>query len=161
MFALLLFVALVRGLCYTPDGTITNDVACDPTSEHSMCCTAGFCVCQMDCVRQRCPLIKDQIATSALHAQTRTGGRRNAQATVSRLTAGNPSGGEWVMECDEKTQWSPTGQWCCQYEDCCTDKDATRQDIGDALVTATAGKRQVTSTKNSEPSSSTAGDKSE
>ena len=42
MFLLFLLLTLVDGLCYTPDGSLSNDVACNPTDPASICCTAGF-----------------------------------------------------------------------------------------------------------------------
>ena len=41
-FFSLLIAGLVDGLCYTPDGTLSNDVPCNPDAPNSVCCTSGF-----------------------------------------------------------------------------------------------------------------------
>jgi hypothetical protein len=42
MLAIFFLLSLVNGLCFTPDGSLSNDVACNPTDPASICCTAGF-----------------------------------------------------------------------------------------------------------------------
>ncbi|KAF2733629.1 hypothetical protein EJ04DRAFT_513126 [Polyplosphaeria fusca] len=52
-FLTVLLGCTATALCYTPDGSLSNDLSCDPTANESICCEMGFsCTSSRFCLKE-------------------------------------------------------------------------------------------------------------
>ncbi|KAH8890261.1 hypothetical protein GQ53DRAFT_842439 [Thozetella sp. PMI_491] len=155
MLVLLSLVAVVSGLCYTPDGSISNDLACNPSDTYSICCQSGF-LCMSNGFCQPPWWASDSNTNVSSQFIRGTCTDKTWEATQCRgfCVKENPSGGEIVYACGNSTD--SNSDWCCSDDTCCSNGDAEKFKVGAALVTATAGAELgATSTSSSSSSSST------
>ncbi|KAL2368356.1 hypothetical protein RJ035_002642 [Blastomyces gilchristii] len=104
-----------NALCYTLDGSISNDLPChsngSSTTDVSVCCEEGFfCTSGLLCLPSK---EKPDVLIRGTY---------------------NPSGGEYVMLCGEDSN-----EYCCSQVNCCDDPKASRFTLDEQSIVATAG----------------------
>ncbi|KAE8381874.1 hypothetical protein BDV26DRAFT_254789 [Aspergillus bertholletiae] len=121
-------------LCYTPDGTISNDVPCNTTASVSVCCQEGFiCTSNLLCQPQGWWDGTDGNPLQFIRG-TCTDKSWSSPLCPGRCVAESVSGGEWVMRCG-----NTTSNYCCSADDCCSNKSFSQLSLDEPTVTATAG----------------------
>ncbi|EEQ91992.2 uncharacterized protein BDCG_07112 [Blastomyces dermatitidis ER-3] len=121
-----------NALCYTLDGSISNDLPChsngSSTTDVSVCCEEGFfCTSGLLC-------LPSKEKPDVLIRGTCTDKTWASPGCPRNRVANNPSGGEYVMLCGEDSN-----EYCCSQVNCCDDPKASRFTLDEQSIVATTG----------------------
>ncbi|KAK2797824.1 hypothetical protein FQN50_009068 [Emmonsiellopsis sp. PD_5] len=134
-------------ICYTPDGSISNDMPCNPAAEVSVCCEDTF-VCTEN---KLCQPMDWYNGTDGDPLQlirgTCTDKTWESPECPGRCIAESPGGGEWVMRCGSGSE-----EYCCSDASCCKN-GGKRYNLGNSSMSAIAGQQVLTTTQSSRPTS--------
>ncbi|KAK2738772.1 hypothetical protein FQN55_000410 [Onygenales sp. PD_40] len=136
-------------ICYTPDGSISNDMPCNAAAEVSVCCEDTF-VCTEN---QLCQPMGWYNGTDGDPLQlirgTCTDRTWESPECPGRCIAESPGGGEWVMRCGSGSE-----EYCCSDASCC-ENGGKRYNLGNSSMSAIAGQQVLatSTTQSSRPTS--------
>ncbi|EFW21525.1 predicted protein [Coccidioides posadasii str. Silveira] len=143
-------------LCYTPDGTLSNDRPCSADGGESACCQPGF-LCTSNKLCQPAHWHRGVGGNTLKFIRgTCTDKTWKSPECQGHCVKENPGGGEYVMRCGETSS-----RYCCSAEDCCQRQESQKIDLGEPNTIATAGvfpSTSTTSATTSTPSPSSAQD---
>lgn len=150
-FAFLLLQVVIpisAQLCYNPNGSISNDRPCNSSADVSVCCEDGF-VCTENKLCQPMGWYDGSDGNPLqLIRGTCTDKTWKSGNCPGHCIAESPTGGEWVMRCGSNSQ-----EYCCSDDSCCSN-GGKRYDLGNATMTALAGRQVSSSTQSSSSTTS-------